>query len=43
MLLQNIRNAQTFLTCTGMDELVENDFPIDRAFHIEGGAVVEKK
>ena len=40
MLLQNITGTQTFLTCTGMDELVENDFPIDKIFHIENGKTV---
>ena len=38
MLLKNIRNIQTILTCTGMDELVEQQFPVDRTFYIENGS-----
>ncbi len=38
-LLKSIKETQTFLTCTGMDELVEHHFPVDRAFYIENGAV----
>lgn len=39
MLLQSVDGVQTFITCTGMDELVENRFPIDRMFHIVQGTV----
>lgn len=39
MLLQSVSDVQTFITCTGMDELVENQFPIDRIFHIVQGTV----
>ncbi len=40
MLLQSVDSVQTFITCTGMDELVENRFPIDRMFHISQGTVL---
>ena len=39
MLLRSVSEIQTFITCTGMDELVENQFPIDRIFHIVQGTV----
>ena len=39
MLLQSVSDVQTFITCTGMDELVENQFAIDRIFHIVQGTV----
>lgn len=39
MLLKRMDEAQTFITCTGMDELIENHFPVNRAFHIVNGTV----
>ena len=39
MLLRSIKDTQTFITCTGMDDLTEHDFPIDRVFHIKNGEV----
>lgn len=36
-LLENIEDLQIFITCTGLDELVKNRFPINRVFHIENG------
>jgi DNA replication and repair protein RecF len=41
MLLSNMKNVQTFITCTGMDELIGNKFQVDRAFHIVNGHVDE--
>ena len=38
-LLKTIGSVQTFLTCTGMDDLRERNFPIDRVFHVEAGHV----
>jgi DNA replication and repair protein RecF len=38
-LLQNMNDIQTFITCTGLDELIENNFPVNRAFHIVNGTV----
>ncbi|MGN0363398.1 MAG: DNA replication/repair protein RecF [Bilifractor sp.] len=39
MLLQRMSDVQTFITCTGMDELIENHFPVNRAFHVVNGTV----
>lgn len=38
-LLQSIKEIQTFITCTGMDDLLENDFPIDRIFRVISGTI----
>uniref|UniRef100_I5ATW1 DNA replication and repair protein RecF n=1 Tax=Eubacterium cellulosolvens (strain ATCC 43171 / JCM 9499 / 6) TaxID=633697 RepID=I5ATW1_EUBC6 len=38
-LLQNMNDIQTLITCTGLDELIENNFPVNRAFHIVNGSV----
>lgn len=38
-LLQNMEQVQTFITCTGMDELIENNFPMNKVFHIANGKV----
>lgn len=38
-LLDSIRDIQTFITCTGMDDLLENDFPIDRIFRVVNGTI----
>ena len=40
-LLGTIGGIQTFITCTGLDEFVNNRFQIDRVFRIEDGACVE--
>ena len=40
-LLKTIGSVQTFLTCTGMDDLRERNFAIDRVFHVESGVVTE--
>lgn len=42
-LLSGIGNVQTFITCTGMDELVEHKFPIDKVFHIVNGTISDGK
>ena len=34
--------VETFITCTGLDEFVNNRFKIDQIFRIESGACVEK-
>ena len=41
-LLSTIGGIQTFITCTGLDEFVNNRFRIDQVFRIEEGACVEK-
>ena len=39
-LLSTIGDIQTIITCTGLDEFVNNRFEIDKVFHIENGKVV---
>ena len=41
-LLESIEKTQTFLTCTGMDELVGHQFRVDKVFHIEEGKIKEE-
>lgn len=36
-LLGGIKDTQTLITCTGLDEFVEGSFHADRIFHVEGG------
>ena len=38
-LLSAIRHIQTVITCTGLDEFVNNRFPIDRVFKVAGQTV----
>ena len=38
-LLQSIHNIQTVITCTGLDELIENNFSIDRVFRVTEGKI----
>ena len=38
-LLNNIGNIQTIITCTGLDEFVNNRFEIDRIFRVVDGSV----
>ena len=40
-LLSTIGNIQTIITCTGLDEFVNNRFEIDKVFHIESGRIKE--
>ena len=41
-LLNSIGDIQTIITCTGLEEFVNNRFKIDQIFRIENGACVEK-
>ncbi len=41
-LLSTIGDIQTIITCTGLDEFVNNRFEIDRVFHIENGKIVDR-
>ena len=41
-LLSTIGGIQTFITCTGLDEFVNNRFKIEQVFRIESGICVEK-
>ena len=38
-LLGNIRDIQTLITCTGLDEFVQNRFEADRTFHVMNGNI----
>ena len=38
-LLSTIGDIQTIITCTGLDEFVNNRFEIDKVFHIESGKI----
>lgn len=38
-LLQSIHNIQTLITCTGLDDFVENQFKINRVFRVVEGTV----
>ena len=40
-LLESINQIQTLITCTGIDDFIENQFRIDRLFHVKEGAVWE--
>ena len=39
-LLGNIRDIQTLITCTGLDEFVRNRFEADRVFQVVSGRIV---
>lgn len=39
-LLSTIGDIQTIITCTGLDEFVNNRFEIDKIFHIENGKII---
>ena len=36
-LLDSIHNIQTIITCTGLDEFVDNRFSVNKIFHIKNG------
>lgn len=38
-LLNSIKNVQTLITCTGLDEFINNRFSINRIFRVENGTV----
>ena len=41
-LLERLNDIQTIVTCTGLDEFVENSFNIDRIFKVDNAKVKEK-
>jgi DNA replication and repair protein RecF len=41
-LLKRINDIQTIITCTGLDDFIENRFKIDKVFQINNGNVTEK-
>jgi len=40
-LLDSIRETQTFITCTGMKDITQKSFRIDKAFYVREGSVKE--
>ncbi len=38
-LLNSIHDIQTLITCTGLDDFVENKFQINKVFHVVEGTV----
>lgn len=38
-LLKSIKGTQTLITCTGIDEFVENNFVADKTFHVNEGSI----
>lgn len=40
-LLNSIGDIQTIITCTGLDEFINNRFEIDKVFQIENGKIVD--
>ena len=41
-LLNNLKDIQTIVTCTGLDEFVENSFNIDKVLKVENGKVFDQ-
>lgn len=41
-LLNSLENVQTIITCTGLDEFIENRFKINKIFKVKEGKVFEK-
>lgn len=42
-LLKSISHIQTLITCTGLDDFIENKFPIHQVYEVENGHVKERK
>ena len=42
-LLTELNGIQTIITCTGLDEFIDNSFEIDKVFYIDEGKVTEVK
>lgn len=42
-LLDSVKDIQTLLTCTGIDDLIERRFRMDKVFYIENGVVINGK
>ena len=38
-LLESIRQIQTVITCTGLDEFINNQFNIDKIFRVKNGSI----
>ncbi|MBP5158808.1 MAG: DNA replication/repair protein RecF [Lachnospiraceae bacterium] len=39
MLLDSIKDTQTMISCTGLEEFVENRLSCDRIYHVENGSI----
>lgn len=42
-LLKSISHIQTLITCTGLDDFIENRFPINQVYEVVSGHVKERK
>ncbi len=42
-LLKSISHIQTLITCTGLDDFIENRFPINQVYEVVAGHVTERK
>ena len=42
-LLESIRQIQTIITCTGLDEFIQNRFNIDKVFRVKDGSIVNQQ
>ena len=42
-LLKSIGDIQTFITCTGMEDLLGKKFPVDQVFHVKDGSVTSEQ
>lgn len=41
-LLESIKSTQTIITCTGLDEFIDQHLPIERMFQIKAGKIVKE-
>ena len=41
-LLDSIHDIQTLITCTGIDDFIENKFQLNKVFHVADGVVCER-
>ena len=41
-LLKSLDDIQTIITCTGLDDFIENRFKINKIFQVKNGKVEEK-
>ncbi|HIU77916.1 MAG TPA: DNA replication and repair protein RecF, partial [Candidatus Avilachnospira avicola] len=39
MLLDSIGNIQTLITCTGLDDFIDNRFHMDKIFNVTDGRI----
>lgn len=42
-LLDSIHDIQTLLTCTGLEEFISHQFPVNKVFHVKEGKIKEMK